>query len=223
VILRHKSPNCNCRFWCPNRETQATDFEVKVEKIVTNGYKTKPEKTITTGFEIKPEKIIPVVEAKPPINLPTGFEVKLLTNRWPWFWGSTKKHVLLVSTYTVQTANNATRLLDRPITEYLTRATILSPLHQVSYSCHDPHRSCHAAPATCTPRDKQMRFYKWNKDKGKTSEMSRIQIQTLACQWLITYQTKVLATWFMNLPLDEFIDNKSTKFEVWIQYPKKHS
>jgi hypothetical protein len=27
-------------------------------------------------------------------------------------------------------------------------------------------------------------------------------------------QTKELTTWFLNLPLDEFIDNKSTKFEV---------
>jgi hypothetical protein len=27
-------------------------------------------------------------------------------------------------------------------------------------------------------------------------------------------QTKELATWFFNLPLDESIDNKNTKFEV---------
>jgi hypothetical protein len=27
-------------------------------------------------------------------------------------------------------------------------------------------------------------------------------------------QTKKLTTWFLNLPLDESIDNKSTKFEV---------
>jgi hypothetical protein len=27
-------------------------------------------------------------------------------------------------------------------------------------------------------------------------------------------QTKGLTTWFLNLPLDESIDNKSTKFEV---------
>jgi hypothetical protein len=27
-------------------------------------------------------------------------------------------------------------------------------------------------------------------------------------------QTKGLITWFLNLPLDEFIDNKSIKFEV---------
>jgi hypothetical protein len=27
-------------------------------------------------------------------------------------------------------------------------------------------------------------------------------------------QTKELTTWFFNIPLDEFIDNKNTKFEV---------
>jgi hypothetical protein len=27
----------------------------------------------------------------------------------------------------------------------------------------------------------------------------------------------------LNLSLDEFIDNKSTKFEVWIQDPMKHN
>jgi hypothetical protein len=34
-------------------------------------------------------------------------------------------------------------------------------------------------------------------------------------------QTKELATWFLNLPLDESIDNKSTKFEARIQDPKE--
>jgi hypothetical protein len=37
------------------------------------------------------------------------------------------------------------------------------------------------------------------------------------------YQTKELGTWFLNLPLDESIDNKSAKFEVRIQDPLKHS
>jgi hypothetical protein len=36
-------------------------------------------------------------------------------------------------------------------------------------------------------------------------------------------QTKKLTTRFLNLPLDEFIDNKSTNFEVRIQDPMKHS
>jgi hypothetical protein len=36
-------------------------------------------------------------------------------------------------------------------------------------------------------------------------------------------QTKKLTTWFLNLPLNESIDNKSIKFEVRIQDPMKHS
>jgi hypothetical protein len=36
-------------------------------------------------------------------------------------------------------------------------------------------------------------------------------------------QTKELTTWFLNLPLDESIDNKIRKFEVRIQYLMKHS
>jgi hypothetical protein len=36
-------------------------------------------------------------------------------------------------------------------------------------------------------------------------------------------RTKEQTTWFLNLPLDESIDNKSTKFEVRIKDPMKHS
>jgi hypothetical protein len=36
-------------------------------------------------------------------------------------------------------------------------------------------------------------------------------------------QTKKLTTWFLNLPLDESIDNKGTKFEVQIKDLMKHS
>jgi hypothetical protein len=54
----------------------------------------------------------------------------------------------------------------------------------------------HAALVTCTLRDKQTWFSTWNKVKGKTTEISQIRIQTMACQWLITYQIKVLSTWF---------------------------
>jgi hypothetical protein len=37
------------------------------------------------------------------------------------------------------------------------------------------------------------------------------------------YQTKELTTWFLNLPLDEFIDNKDTEFDVQNQDSMKHS
>jgi hypothetical protein len=36
-------------------------------------------------------------------------------------------------------------------------------------------------------------------------------------------QTKELTTWFLNLSLDESIDNKDTNFEVQIQDLMKHS
>jgi hypothetical protein len=36
----------------------------------------------------------------------------------------------------------------------------------------------HGAPATCTPQDKQTRFSNETKNKGKTTEMSQIRIQT---------------------------------------------
>jgi hypothetical protein len=36
-------------------------------------------------------------------------------------------------------------------------------------------------------------------------------------------QTKELTTWFLNLPLDESIDSKGTKFKVQIQDPMKHN
>jgi hypothetical protein len=39
----------------------------------------------------------------------------------------------------VQTAHGATQPLNRPATEYPTYAIILDPLHQVSYTYHDPH------------------------------------------------------------------------------------
>jgi hypothetical protein len=36
-------------------------------------------------------------------------------------------------------------------------------------------------------------------------------------------QTKELTTWFLNLPLDESIDNKNTKFEIRIQDTIKYN
>jgi hypothetical protein len=36
-------------------------------------------------------------------------------------------------------------------------------------------------------------------------------------------QTNELITWFLNLPLDESIDNKSTKFESRIRDPMKYN
>jgi hypothetical protein len=58
------------------------------------------------------------------------------------------KLMLLVYTCMVQTTHSVTRPLDRSATEYPTYATMPDPLHQVSYSCHNPRRcpsghTCH--------------------------------------------------------------------------------
>jgi hypothetical protein len=87
------------------------------------------------------EKCLSGSEAKPLTNHPSGFESKPLTNRQPWFWCSTKKFTLLIFMCMVQTAYDVTRPHDRLVIEYPTCATIPDPLHQVSYSFHDP-RHC---------------------------------------------------------------------------------
>jgi hypothetical protein len=52
--------------------------------------------------------------------------------------------------------------------------------------------------------------------KEKQNETVPILNSNLAKSMTHHNQTKELATWFLNLPLDESIDNKSTKFDVRI-------
>jgi hypothetical protein len=84
-----------------------------------------------------------------------GFEAQTDEKPSQWFWGQTTDKpstlVLRLNQETcaphlhVHAAHGATRPLDRPATEYPTSATIPDPLHQVSYSFHDPRRCmpCH--------------------------------------------------------------------------------
>jgi hypothetical protein len=83
--------------------------------------------------------------------------------------------------------------------------------------------ACHAAPATCTPRDKRTRSPNETKVKEKQNETILDSNSNLAKSMTHHNQTKELTTWFLNLPFDESLDNKSTKFEVRIQDPMKHS
>jgi hypothetical protein len=64
-----------------------------------------------------------------------------------------------------------------------------------------------------------------NNTKIKEKEKKTISDLNSNLAKSMTYhnQTKELTTWFLNLSLDESIDNKSTKFEVQIQDPMKHS
>jgi hypothetical protein len=61
------------------------------------------------------------------------------------------------------------------------------------------------------------------KIKEKTKQNVPHSNSNLAKSMTHHNRTKELITWFLNLPLDESIDNKSTKFEVRIQDPMKHS
>jgi hypothetical protein len=81
----------------------------------------------------------------------------------------------------------------------------------------------HAARATCTPWDKQTSFSNETKIKEKQSKTISDLNWNLTKSMTHHNQTKELTTWFLNLSLDEFIDNKSTKFKVQIQDPMKHS
>jgi hypothetical protein len=64
-----------------------------------------------------------------------------------------------------------------------------------------------------------------NETKMKEKQNENIPDSTSNLAKLMTHhnQTKELITWFLNLPLDESIHNKSTKIEIRIQDPMKHS
>jgi hypothetical protein len=62
-----------------------------------------------------------------------------------------------------------------------------------------------------------------NKDKGKNHWNVSDSNSNLVMSMTHHNQTMELTTWFLNFPLDEYIDKKGTKFEIWIQDPIKHS
>jgi hypothetical protein len=61
------------------------------------------------------------------------------------------------------------------------------------------------------------------KIKEKQNEIIPDSNSNLARSMTHHNQTKELATWFLNLPLDESIDNKRTKFKVRVQDTMKHN
>jgi heterodisulfide reductase subunit B len=97
-------------------------------------------------------------------------------------------------------------------------------LHQGSYFWHDPRRytpcrTCHLHTTRQANTILQMK----QKIKEKQNETIEDSNSNLATSTTHHNQTKELTTWLLNLSLDESIDNKSTKFEVQIKDPMKHS
>jgi hypothetical protein len=200
-----KLPNRSCQFWGPNRKTRATGFEVKPGEIVDTGFEVKTEKTVATSFETKVEKTVTTsVEAKLEKTVTTGFKAKSEKTVTTGFEAQPKN--LRYSSPHARCRPH-TVLLDLPIvrppstwpvrpspilcTRSSTPATILIAVR-------------HAAPATCISQDKQTWFFTRYKDKGKTTKMSCIRIQTSPSQWLITLKPRnwplglSISPWWVN-------------------------
>jgi hypothetical protein len=198
-------------------KTIATGFEAKLAKIVaagfvakpletvTVGFEAKPPETVTTGFEAKPVKTVRVVlrpnhsqtiainfEAKPMRNHPSGFMVKPL-----------KTVDLGFKAQPGNPHSPSPRVRCRPH---------MAPPDQCDHPQSSApghlllrwYSSLHAMPHLPPAHHKTSKHDSLNKTKVAAKSMTHHN------------QTKEWTTWFLNLPLDESIDNKSTKFEVQI-------
>jgi hypothetical protein len=191
-------------FWSPNYQTVVTGFEAQIEKPSTTlvlrlnqeihtGFEAKPEETVTTGFEAKLEKTVDLdfeAESKNPRSSSPRAQCR------PHM---TPPDLSIIRPLSTRPVRSSPVLCIRSPTS----AMILIAVR-------------HVAPATCTPRDKQTWFSKWNKDKGKTNKPSWIWIQTSPIQWLITIKSRNWPLGFSISPLMSLLTTKDTKFEVRI-------
>jgi hypothetical protein len=127
VILRTKLSNRSYRFWGQTERNHRHRFWGQTGEIRRHQFWGQTGENRSSGFEAKP-----------------------LTNRRPWFWGSTKKPALLISTCTVQTTHSTTR---PPSTWPVWPSSVLCTRSPTPATILIAAR--HAAPVTCTPRDKQ--------------------------------------------------------------------
>jgi hypothetical protein len=216
-----KSPNRSCQFWGRNSKTLHHRFWGQTAENRLSDFKDKPRincrhrfwgQTVTTGFEIKPEKTVSVVLM--PNHWQTidlGFEAqpRKLRSSSPHTW--CRPHTVSPDLSIVWPPS--------------TRPVRPSPVH----CTRSPNpttiivAACHVTRATYTPRDKQSQFSKRYKDKGKTTEISCIRIQTSPSQLHITIKPRNIPLYFLISPLMSPLTIKDTKFEVRIQNPMKHN
>jgi hypothetical protein len=229
-------------FWDPNHQTKAAGFEAQTRKpsttlvfkaklgeTVATSFEAKLEKTVTAGFEVKPlETVIAGFEAKPLETITIGFEAKpvktvrvvLRPNHW-------QTVDLGFEAQLRNPCSSSPRVWCRPHTAPPDLSTAqppsTRPVRPSSVLCtRSPTPATvlvaarHAAPATCIPLDKQTWFTNETKVKEKWNKIIPDLNSNLAKSMTHHNQTKEWTTWFLNLPIDESIDNKSTKFEVRI-------
>jgi hypothetical protein len=217
-------------------KTVATDLEAKPEKTVAAGFEAKPPETITAGFEDKlPEIITTGFEIKPPETVTTGFEVKQTKIVWAVLSQTTHKPSTLVLRLNQET--RASHLHVHGADRTRCHLTSRSPGHWVPDLCNHPRSSApdllllprssslHAMPHLPPAHHETSKHDSLNETKIQEKQNETVSNSNSNLAKSMTYhnQTKKLTTWFLDLSLDESIDNKITKFEVWIQNPMKHS
>jgi hypothetical protein len=162
-------------------ETVTACFEAKPLETVAPVFEAKPPETVTNDFEVKPVKTVRVVlRSNHSQTIVIGFDVQTDEKPSQWFWGqTTDKPSTMVLRLNQEIC--APRLYVHGADRTRCHPTSRSPGHRVSDLCDHSRSSAPGllllswssslhAPATCTPRDKQMWFSKRNKDKRKIKQ-----------------------------------------------------
>jgi hypothetical protein len=224
------------RFWGQTVRNHHNRFWGQTAKNVTTGFEAKLPETVTTGFEAKPMKTVRVVlRPNHSQTVAIGFEAQTDEKPSQWFWGqTTDKPSTLVLRLNQET--RAPRLHVHGADRTRCHSTSRSPDHRVPDLCDHPRSSApgllllplssslHAMPHLPPAHHETIQHDSPNETKIKEKQNETVpnSNSNIAKSMSHHNQTKELTTWFLNLPLDESIDNKSTKFEVQIQDPMKH-
>jgi hypothetical protein len=196
-------------FWGPNHQTVAADFETLTGKPATTGFVSKPGEPAITGFEAKPGEtgatdfkakleetvtmvlksnhwqIIPVVlRPNHRQTVDFGFEAQPRNSRFSSPCALCRLHTTS-SDLSIVWPLSTQPVWPSPVL-YIRSSTLVMILVAI----------CNATPATCTPQNKQIRFSKRNKDKGKNWNVPNSN-SNLIKSMTHHNQTKKLTTWFL--------------------------
>jgi hypothetical protein len=136
------------QFWGQTWRNRRHQFWGQTKKTITTGFEAKPAKTVTTGFEVKSTKTVWVV-----LRPNHSQTVDLGVEAQPRNPCSTSPRARCIPHMTPLDLSTTRPLSTRPMRP----STVLIAAR-------------HAAPATCTPRDKHTWFSDRNKGKRKTKQ-----------------------------------------------------
>jgi hypothetical protein len=196
VILRPKSPNRSCRFWCLNREIRATGFETEPGENAPVVLRPNHWQTVLVVLRLNHWQTIDL-----------GFEPQPKNPRSLSPRARCRPHTVSPDLPIIRP------LITRPLRPSPFLYTMSSTPSMTLVAAH------HTAPATCTSWDKQTRFSTWYKDKGKTTKISWIWIQTSPSQWLITLKPR---NWPLSLSISPWWVHRQQKAQVWSSNSRSH-